>query len=413
MKLTLKIVFISCILIVLIALYFKVDNQIEKYISNNGIDDTSIVVGQTIDLSGKIIGSRSFHLGFTTAIDRYNNNGGINGRKIIYYVLDDNNDTERAIENCKLLLNFYNCFCLFGTYGEECTHKIIPYITDYGVPLFAPSSGSLEIREPFNKFIINSQASYYNEIIKILSFMSNLKLYNFSLIYDNTNKLIKVLEKILILNDEMKNFNLVSYAVIDEDDSLYKSFSSIIGSEHPFDSKINSTLENIDFILICSSENNVANIIKYFKRLKPTLYCFYLSSVNTVYTASLIRKYLPEIQNIYATTISYKDSSTSIYKEYQTELNLNNYKNIETKMSFKSLSGYISGKHFCETLLQLGNNLNRDAFIAEVYKNQIKFNDIEFNKFEMNKSNQGINDCYLYKLTNTEGDVQLVEDSTL
>jgi branched-chain amino acid transport system substrate-binding protein len=408
MKSIYKIILICLIFIILLVLYFTFNYELNKYFKNNGVDKKNIIIGQSIDLSGKILGSKSFHLGFTTAIDKYNREGGIHGRRIIYRVLDDNNNPEKALENIKLLINFYNSFCIFGSYGETCTNKIVPYITDYGIPLIAPSSGALEFREPFNKYIINCQASYYNEICKILNFMKKQTKYNFSIIFDNTNNLISILEKILLTMNEMKNFNFMSYGVIE--DNLYKGLSQILKDETPFNNSINrNILDKLDFIIICSNEENTAKIVKYFKNIKPDIYCFYLSSVNTVYTASLIRKYLKNFNNVYATTVTYKDPKNSICQEYQKELNANKYKNIEPKMSFKSLSGYIAGKYFCEVLLKVGKNLTRNNFISYVYENKISFNNINFDKFVMYKSNQGTNDCYLYELTLDENDIKLIE----
>ncbi|MDP3170284.1 MAG: ABC transporter substrate-binding protein, partial [Polaromonas sp.] len=86
--------------------------------SQAGVNPTSVVLGQTLALTGP--GSslaRFFHHGAKLYFDNVNAAGGINGRKIELVTLDDQGNPATTVANTKKLLD-QGVLSLFGFYGS-------------------------------------------------------------------------------------------------------------------------------------------------------------------------------------------------------------------------------------------------------------------------------------------------------
>ncbi len=123
-----------------------------------------IVFGQSAALTGPASElGREMQLGAQAYFDTINAAGGIKGRKIVLRTLDDGYDADRAVANTKKLVTDGDVLALFGYVGTPTSLPSIPIATEAKIPFFGAFTGAQGLREPFNRYVFNVRASYFNE----------------------------------------------------------------------------------------------------------------------------------------------------------------------------------------------------------------------------------------------------------
>lgn len=122
-----------------------------------------IVLGQSVALSGPAAElGREMQLGAQMYFDSINATGGIRGRKIVLKTLDDGYEPARAEANTRRLID-EEVLALFGYVGTPTAAASIPLSTNAKVPFFGAFTGAELLRNPFNRYIFNVRASYFDE----------------------------------------------------------------------------------------------------------------------------------------------------------------------------------------------------------------------------------------------------------
>jgi ABC-type branched-subunit amino acid transport system substrate-binding protein len=129
-----------------------------------GVDKDEIRIGSSLALSGhaSFLGTQTLR-GALSYINFVNDNGGVHGRKITLIALDDQYDPPKCVANTQRLLVEENAFALFCYVGTPTTVKIIPMVEKARTPLVGMFTGANALRDPFQRYIINVRASYYQE----------------------------------------------------------------------------------------------------------------------------------------------------------------------------------------------------------------------------------------------------------
>jgi ABC-type branched-subunit amino acid transport system substrate-binding protein len=96
-------------------------------------------------------------------INDANARGGVHGRKIRVVAYDDGYDPPMCLVNTQRLIIEDQVFALFCYVGTPTTVKIIPMVEEAQIPLVGMFTGANALRDPFNRYIINVRASYYQE----------------------------------------------------------------------------------------------------------------------------------------------------------------------------------------------------------------------------------------------------------
>jgi ABC-type branched-subunit amino acid transport system substrate-binding protein len=130
-----------------------------------GITETEIKIGISAAFSGPamFLGTE-LNKGAMLYIDATNTNGGIEGRKITCVVYDDGYDPKRALENTIRLIENDKTFMLFNYVGTPTARMIVRKINDAKIPVFGLFTGAEFLRSPFQPFIFNVRASYFDEV---------------------------------------------------------------------------------------------------------------------------------------------------------------------------------------------------------------------------------------------------------
>ena len=104
--------------------------------------------------------------------DQVNAQGGVNGRRIELRSRDDKYESKLAAENTKKLIEEDRVFLLFAYVGTPTSQASLPIFTEARVPFVAPFTGAELLRSPFNRYIFNVRASYYDETEKIVEHLA-------------------------------------------------------------------------------------------------------------------------------------------------------------------------------------------------------------------------------------------------
>ena len=151
-----------------------------------GVSDKEILIGQSAALSGpaKELGTE-MRSGAQLYFDQVNAGGGVNGRKIRMISLDDGYEPERAAANTRKLIEEEKVLALFGYVGTPTSLAALPVFTEAKVPFVGAFTGAQALREPFNRYVFNVRASYFDETEKIVEQLSTTALKRIAVFYQN------------------------------------------------------------------------------------------------------------------------------------------------------------------------------------------------------------------------------------
>ena len=117
--------------------------------------------------------------------DQVNAQGGVNGRRIELKSRDDKYESKLAAENTKKLIEEDRVFLLFAYVGTPTSQASLPIFTEARVPFVGPFTGAELLRSPFNRYIFNVRASYFDETEKIVEHLARTGVTRFAVFYQN------------------------------------------------------------------------------------------------------------------------------------------------------------------------------------------------------------------------------------
>jgi ABC-type branched-subunit amino acid transport system substrate-binding protein len=132
-----------------------------------------ILIGQTAGFSGPVAaGVKETTAGARLYIDHVNANGGVNGERITLVSMDDKFEPADAAANARELITKKHVLALFLTRGTPHNQAILPLLTEFGVPLVAPSTGAMVLHKPVDPWVFNVRASYQHEANRAIRHLS-------------------------------------------------------------------------------------------------------------------------------------------------------------------------------------------------------------------------------------------------
>ena len=151
-----------------------------------GVTDNEILLGQSAPLSGPAeqLG-RDMRQGALLYFNRLNARGGIHGRRIELKTLDDGYEPPRAAENTKRLISQDRVFALFGYVGTPTSQASLPIFTEAKVPFVGAFTGAQLLREPFNPYVFNIRASYFDETEAIVQHLTATSIDRIAVFYQD------------------------------------------------------------------------------------------------------------------------------------------------------------------------------------------------------------------------------------
>lgn len=144
-----------------------------------------LVLGQSAAFSGPAaqLGIQ-FHAGAKLYFDQLNARGGANQTLVEISQLDDGYEPDRCAANTSKLLKD-DVFALFGYIGTPTSLAALPLATQAQTPFFAPFTGAMALRQPFNRMAFHMRASYNDETALIVKQLTNLGLKKIAVFHQN------------------------------------------------------------------------------------------------------------------------------------------------------------------------------------------------------------------------------------
>lgn len=147
-----------------VALTLALSLSLVPTLTAQGVTDTEIVLGQACALKGQAAGlGTGMQTGLQVWFDRVNAQGGVNGRKIRLVSVNDGYEPERCAAAVKMLIEQEKVFAVIGGVGTPTAKVAVPLCTEAKVPFLGAFTGAELLRTPYNRYVVNVRASYFQE----------------------------------------------------------------------------------------------------------------------------------------------------------------------------------------------------------------------------------------------------------
>ncbi|MCL4722745.1 MAG: ABC transporter substrate-binding protein [Rhodocyclaceae bacterium] len=311
-----------------------------------GVSADTITLGQSAAFSGpaKDLGVE-MRDGALLAFNEFNRQGGAHGRKIKLISYDDGYEPDRAVANTKKLINDDKVFALFGAVGTPTSKAVLPIFTEAKVPYFGAFSGAELLRSPFNRYIFNVRASYYDETERIVEHLISLGRDKIGVLYQNDaygQAGLAGVERAL----RKRKLEIAVKATIERNSSEVSAAVKQMNAAGP------------QAVVMIGAYDGIAAFVKAMKQSGSNTEFHNVSFVGSISLAKALGADGAGVA-ISQVVPSPFDQTVPIVKEYQRLMKAAG----GAGYSFTSLEGYIAARVFIEGLKRAGKNLSREGFI--------------------------------------------------
>jgi ABC-type branched-subunit amino acid transport system substrate-binding protein len=144
------------------------------------------LLAQSVPLKGPSgnIGER-FALGIDTVLRDLNNRGGIAGRPVKVWRIDDGYEPENTLRNTRWFAAEPDVLALFGFFGTPTSKAALPIAKKAGLTLVAPLTGASALRAQGQTGVLHFRASYGEEARRIVNHLVNDGFVRIAVAYQN------------------------------------------------------------------------------------------------------------------------------------------------------------------------------------------------------------------------------------
>lgn len=348
-------------------------------IGETGVTNDAIIIGQSAALTGPAAElGIEMRRGAQLYFDVVNANGGIHGRKINLLSVDDGYEPTRAEANTKQLIEKDKVFALFGYVGTPTSAAAIPVFTEAKVPFVGAFTGAQLLREPFNKYIFNIRASYFDETEEIVNYLTKIGVKNIAVFYQNDS------------------YGKAGLAGVERAMQKRKLQIAATGTVERNTINVTPAVEAInkvspEAVIMISAYKSCASFIKEARKTGNKAQFFNVSFVGSKALANELGKDGRGV--VISQVVPFPwDKRADIAREYRKLMTANKF---DQMISFTSLEGFISAKVLVEGLKRAGKDLTRTKFITAMEQIQ----DLELGGFRVSFSPENHNASKFVDLT--------------
>ncbi|MCW5669035.1 MAG: ABC transporter substrate-binding protein [Hydrogenophaga sp.] len=305
-----------------------------------------IVLGQSAAFTGAAaqLGIQ-FHAGAKLFFDQINAQGGVNGQRIEIVQLDDGYEPDRCAENTTKLLAS-EVFALFGYIGTPTSLAALPLATKAQTPFFAPFTGAMGLRQPFNRLAFHLRASYNDETALIVRQLTNLGLNKVAVFHQNDAYGKAGLDG-TVLALAARNLKPVATATVERNSVDVAQAVATINAAKP------------DAVVQISAYKSCA---AYIRAARAAGYGGTFYNVSFVGTQALADELGKDGAGVVVSQVVPTPYSASrpITREFIEAIGKGGNK---VQPNFSSMEGFLAAKLFSEGLRRAGSRVTRDSFI--------------------------------------------------
>jgi ABC-type branched-subunit amino acid transport system substrate-binding protein len=310
-----------------------------------GVSDTTILIGQTVGLTGTVAGPvKETNEGANAYFSSVNKSGGVNGRKIELRTLDDKFDPALTLANAETLIVKDHVFALFQGRGTPHTKAILPLLAANKVPLIAPSTGATEFHEPVNHLLFNVRAKYQDEVAKAVEQFATVGIRKIGLLH---------------VDDA---FGLDGLAGFEKAMAAHKLQPAVITRFERVNPDFATTAATVikvnpQALIIVSSAKNTVGVIKAFRAAGSQIQIMTLSNNSS---ASFVTELGAAGKGVMVSQVMPAPHlvTTSLGQEFKLAAKASG-----ATVSYAAMEGYVNAKVLVEGLRRAGRNLTREGLI--------------------------------------------------
>lgn len=316
-----------------------------------GVTADSIIIGQSAALSGpaQALGTE-MKAGIEAYFKYVNSKGGVNGRRLILKSMDDGYEPERAKANTTELIEKEKVLALLGYVGTPTSNAALPVFTAAKVPFVGPFTGAQSLREPFNRYIFNVRASYFDETEAIVDHLARAGITRIGVFYQNDAYGQAGLAGV---ERAMKKRNLQ----VASKDTVERNTIDV--------SKSVATLSkaNLQAVVMISAYKSCAAFIRAMKLADANPQFWNVSFVGS---KALAEELGPEGRGVQISQVVPFPwgSGSAVVKEYQRIISPDG-KDI---YNFSSMEGFLAAKVLVEGIRRAGKDLTRESLVTAMEK---------------------------------------------
>lgn len=346
--------------------------------AESGVSPGTVLLGQSAPLTGPAAAlGIEMRTGAKVYFDYVNSKGGVYGRKIELRTLDDGYEPARTVPNTKKLIDEEKVFALFGYIGTPTSAAALPIFTQAKVPFFGAFSGGELLRDPFNPYIFNVRASYYDETEKIVEQLVSTGAKNIAVFYQNDaygQAGLKGVQRAMA----KRNLKISATSTVERNTIAVAAAVKTILAVQP------------DAVIMISAYTSCGEFIRQMKKAGSAAQFYNVSFVGSQALADNLGKEGVGVAISQVMPFPWAPS-VPVIKEYQ-ELML---KAGQKEFTFTTVEGFIAAKIFVEGLKRAGKDLNREKFIAAVET----MGDVDVGGYFVNFSPKNHNGSHFVDLT--------------
>lgn len=309
-----------------------------------GVTTDTILIGQSAALSGPAeqLG-KEMKSGAEAYFDIVNQNGGVNGRMIKMVSVDDGYEPDKAAANTKKLISEDKVLALFGYVGTPTANASLPILTEAKVPFIGAFTGAQSLREPFNRYVFNVRASYFDETEAIIQHLVQSGAKRISVFYQNDaygKAGLAGVERAM----KKRNLTISSTVTVERNTVDVAKAVQTMSKDPP------------TAIVMISAYKSCAAFIKSMQRAGAFPQFWNVSFVGSKALADELGDDGRGVQISQVVPFPWSDVQP-IVREYQKRIGG------AEKYSFTSLEGYIAAKVLVEGLKRAGKNPTRESLV--------------------------------------------------
>jgi ABC-type branched-subunit amino acid transport system substrate-binding protein len=261
--------------------------------------------------------------------------------------LDDGYEPERAAANTRTLIESDRVFALFGYVGTPTSLASLPILTSAKVPFFGAFTGAELLRDPFNRYVFNLRASYFDETEKMVNHLVTGGKKNIAVLYQNDSfgqAGLTGVENAM----RRRNLKISAAGTVERNTTDVAAAVKAIGAAKP------------DAVIMVSAYRSCAEFVRQAKKAGLTTDFFNVSFVGAKALASDLGADGYGVMIAQVVPFPWAPN-IPVVKEYQRAMAKSNP---QGTLSFTSLEGFLAAKVFVEGLRRAGRDLTRERLIG-------------------------------------------------
>lgn len=348
-------------------------------VAAQGVSADKVLFGQAAALDGPAAAlGTGMRDGIQAAFAEANKAGGVAGRKLELISVDDGYEPTKAIEATGQLVNDKGVFALIGPVGTPTSAAVLPMVTEKHVPYIGAFTGAEVLRTPYNKWVVNIRASYFQETETMVERLTkDLGVTKIAIFFQDDaygRAGLAGVQKAL----QKRSMTLAAEGTYERNTTAVRTALLAIRKGEP------------QAVIMIGAYKPSAEFIKLAKQLKANWRFVNISFVGSDALASELGDQGEGV--IVTQVVPFPgDESIPVVKRYQEALKASNG---ALKPSFVSLEGYLAGRTALAVLEKVDGAPTRDKFIDAV----VKTGSFDLGGLTLKygpEKNQGLDDVYL------------------